>query len=147
MRKDLESPRSSSLPSEFSKPYKHSTKMVMCTLVCTCSPSDIISQFATLKNTDRYLDVKPDNILVNFGSATHRLKDVELGDCGDVYLLNPEDNLKIGEERHAIGAPMFSSPEVMLRMRWGPATDIWSFGTTVSPFETTPQQFAAPIID
>jgi serine/threonine protein kinase len=32
----------------------------------------------------------------------------------------------------SIGTPMFRSPEAHLQMRWGTATDIWSFGATAS---------------
>jgi len=35
------------------------------------------------------------------------------------------------EEGHLVGAPIFRSPEGMFNLRWGTATDIWSFGTTV----------------
>jgi hypothetical protein len=31
-----------------------------------------------------------------------------------------------------MGAAIFRSPEAMLNLRWGPSTDIWSFGATVS---------------
>jgi len=30
-----------------------------------------------------------------------------------------------------VGAPVWSSPEVILEMPWNTATDIWSFGTVV----------------
>ncbi|CZT40874.1 related to serine/threonine protein kinase [Rhynchosporium secalis] len=78
-----------------------------------------------------HTDVKPDNILINYSSGPHRFRDVELGDCGDVCLVNPKDHLKLGESGHIIGAHMFRSPEAMLSLRWGTATDIWSFGTTL----------------
>jgi len=78
-----------------------------------------------------HTDVKPDNILINYGSGPRRLREVELGDCGDACLVNPKDHLKLGENGHLIGAHMFRSPEAMLNLRWGTATDIWSFGTTL----------------
>ena len=69
-------------------------------------------------------------MLVNFGDASRRFSEVQLGDCGDAHRFNPEaDPL---EEGHVIGAAIFRSPEAMLNLRWGPPTDIWSLGTTVS---------------
>jgi casein kinase II subunit alpha len=84
-----------------------------------------------IANTNQTLDVKPDNILVNYGSGSCRFRKAELGDCGDTCLANPKDHLKLGETGHLIGAHMFRSSEAMLSLRWGSPTDIWSFGTTV----------------
>ncbi|KAH8765792.1 putative serine/threonine protein kinase [Hyaloscypha finlandica] len=78
-----------------------------------------------------HTDVKPDNILINNSSGPRRFREVELGDCGDACLVNPKNHLKLGESGHMIGAHMFRSPEAMLNLRWGTATDIWSFGTTL----------------
>ncbi|PVH82014.1 putative serine/threonine protein kinase [Cadophora sp. DSE1049] len=78
-----------------------------------------------------HTDVKPDNILINYGGGPCRFREVELGDCGDACLVNAKDHLKLGENGHMIGAHMFRSPEAMLNLRWGTATDIWSFGTTL----------------
>jgi len=80
----------------------------------------------------RPLDIKPDNILVNYGIGSSRFAEVELGDCGDACYVNPLDHLRLGETGHVIGAHMFRSPEAMLNLRWGTPTDIWSFGATVS---------------
>ncbi|TAQ86787.1 hypothetical protein B7494_g4876 [Chlorociboria aeruginascens] len=83
-----------------------------------------------------HTDVKPDNILVNYAADNNsesRFRDVALGDCGDVYRVDlnadPRDMFK--EDGHIIGAAIFRSPEAMLNLRWGTATDIWSFGTTL----------------
>lgn len=74
------------------------------------------------------LDVKPDNILVNHGQAREKYSKIVLSDNGDsVYL----PSLPASEEGHIIGAHIFRSPEAMLNLKWGPATDIWSLGTTV----------------
>lgn len=78
------------------------------------------------------MDVKPDNILVNRSSGSSRFGEAELGDCGDVYRVDPKGHVKLGEHGHAIGAAIFRSPEALLNLRWGAPTDIWSFGTTVS---------------
>lgn len=88
-----------------------------------------------MKSTNQASDIKPDNVLVNYGSGRCRFREVELGDCGDACFMDPRDHLKLGENGHLIGAHMFRSPEAMLNLRWGTPTDIWSFGTTVSNFE------------
>lgn len=78
---------------------------------------------------DRIIDVKPNNILVNYGRDSARFDDVQLGDCGDTCMIDPNaDPL----EGHVIGAAIFRSPEAMLNLRWKAPTDIWSFGATVS---------------
>ena len=76
------------------------------------------------------LDVKPDNILVNYGTGRNRFSDVQLGDFGDTFRVNP--NADPNEDGHIIGAAIFRSPEAMLNLRWGTPTDIWSLGATVS---------------
>jgi len=96
-------------------------------------------------NANQTLDVKPDNILVNYGSRPSRFRVVELGDCGDACLVNPRDHLKLGENGHVLGAHMFRSPEAMLNLRWGAPTDIWSFGATVSDCDLRQCGFMAPI--
>ena len=74
-------------------------------------------------------DVKPDNVLINYGSDATRFSRVALGDCGDAYRFNP--NAGPLEESHVISAAIFRSPEAQLNLRWGPPTDIWSLGATV----------------
>ncbi|KAL8929960.1 MAG: hypothetical protein Q9208_001104 [Pyrenodesmia sp. 3 TL-2023] len=72
-----------------------------------------------------HTDIKPDNILVNYGSNGVRFSDVKLADCGDVVHIDSilEDQLP--------GAAIFRSPEAMLQIGWGTATDIWSLGATL----------------
>jgi serine/threonine protein kinase len=84
----------------------------------------------TITNADQIVDVKPDNILVNYGDGPTRFSEVKLGDCGDTYRVDPNADPK--EEGHIIGAAIFRSPEAMLNLKWGTPTDIWSFGATVS---------------
>jgi casein kinase II subunit alpha len=84
---------------------------------------------------DCMVDVKPDNILVNYQSAestTLLFDDVQLADFGDVTRIDPEEHLKIGLPGPLMGAAIFRSPEAMLELRWEQSTDIWSFGATVS---------------
>lgn len=86
-------------------------------------------------NDNDVTDIKPDNVLVNYGDNSARLSEVQLGDCGDAYRFNPKPNPF--EEGHVIGAAIFRSPEAMLNLRWGPPTDIWSLGTTVCQWRST----------
>ncbi|KAE8146934.1 putative serine/threonine protein kinase [Aspergillus avenaceus] len=72
-----------------------------------------------------HTDVKPDNILVNYGQGTTRFKDIQLADCGNTV---PADSA-YAKDGDLIGAPIWRSPEAHLRLHWGTATDIWSFGT------------------
>ncbi|KAL3420436.1 serine threonine protein kinase [Phlyctema vagabunda] len=78
-----------------------------------------------------HTDIKPDNILVDYGDGPSRFADVQLADCGDVCRIDSEEYLKVGVDGSHIGAAIFRSPEAMLQLRWGPSTDIWSFGTTL----------------
>jgi casein kinase II subunit alpha len=86
-----------------------------------------------MTNNRQTTDVKPDNVLVNYGSGPARFSDVALGDCGDVFRvdLNADPRNMAKEDGHIIGAAIYRSPEAMLNLRWGTATDIWSFGATV----------------
>lgn len=74
-------------------------------------------------------DVKPDNVLVNYGNEATRFSRVALGDCGDVCRLNK--NAGPLEKSHVMSTAIFRSPEAQLNLRWGPPTDIWSLGATV----------------
>ena len=79
---------------------------------------------------DHPTDIKPDNILVNFDKGSRRFSEVQLGDCGDAFMVDPKASWL--DEGHVIGAAIFRSPEAMLNLRWRASTDIWSFGATVS---------------
>ncbi|KAK0118521.1 hypothetical protein ONS96_011618 [Cadophora gregata f. sp. sojae] len=78
-----------------------------------------------------HTDIKPDNILVNYGTGSSRFADVQLADFGDVTRIDPKDYLKVGMDGPHVGAAIFRSPETMMQLRWGQSTDIWSFGATV----------------
>ena len=69
---------------------------------------------------------------MNYGEGSVRFKDVELADCGDTTHVD-SPHAKDGD---IIGAAIFRSPEAMLNMTWGTATDIWSLGTTASTSNT-----------
>lgn len=73
--------------------------------------------------------MKLDNVFVNRGTDDQqRFLDIKLGDCGGVV---PEQS-EFAKDGHLIGAVINRSPEASLGVRWGTATDIWSFGTCVS---------------
>ncbi|KAJ5799716.1 kinase-like protein [Penicillium psychrosexuale] len=74
-----------------------------------------------------HTDVKPDNILVNYGTEVEgvRFTDVQLADFGSTV---PATS-KYATDSDLIGAPIWRSPEAHLRIGWGTLTDIWSFGT------------------
>lgn len=93
------------------------------------------------------IDVKPDNILVNYSlnkDSGSRFSEVVLADCGDAFRVDlnadPKDMAK--EDEHIIGAAIFRSPEAMLNLKWGTSTDIRSFRTTVSLLSLRP-----PLLD
>ncbi|EGD95976.1 STE/STE20 protein kinase [Trichophyton tonsurans CBS 112818] len=74
-----------------------------------------------------HTDVKLDNIFVNYNkyaSNDVRFSDVQLGDLGGAY---PSDS-EWAKKGTPVGAPMWSSPEVIMETPWNTATDIWSFG-------------------
>lgn len=91
---------------------------MICVLAC-CYPNAQIA-----------VDIKPDNLLVNYDSNSSRFSRIALGDCGDVY--RGESTAGPPEGSHVISAAIFRSPEAQLNLRWGPPTDIWSLGITVS---------------
>ncbi|KAE8146791.1 serine/threonine protein kinase [Aspergillus avenaceus] len=76
-----------------------------------------------------HTDVKLDNVLVNYGSISdgNRFTDVQLADLGNTVHVES----KFCQDRDLIGAPLWRSPEAQLGLQWGPATDLWSFGTLV----------------
>ncbi|BDD57618.1 hypothetical protein MPDQ_002404 [Monascus purpureus] len=71
-----------------------------------------------------HTDIKPDNILVNYGHGDVRFTDVQLADFGSTV---PADSA-YAKDGDLIGAPIWRSPEAHLRIGWGTQTDIWSFG-------------------
>lgn len=76
-----------------------------------------------------HTDVKPGNVLVNQkrDSSDIRFSEVQLGDFGGSYHHESE----WAKSATPIGAPMWSSPEVLMEIPWNTAADIWSFGTLV----------------
>jgi hypothetical protein len=69
----------------------------------------------TITNADQIVDVKPDNILVNYGDGLTRFSEVKLSDYSDTYRVNPNADLK--KERYIIKAAIFRSPEAMLNLK------------------------------
>ncbi|KAI1669890.1 Serine/threonine protein kinase [Pyrenophora tritici-repentis] len=71
-----------------------------------------------------HTDVKPDNVLVNLQEGDIRFSDVQLGDLGRCYPANSE----WATSGTVVGAPMWTSPEILMELPWNTAADIWSFG-------------------
>ncbi|KAJ0164685.1 hypothetical protein CTA2_455 [Colletotrichum tanaceti] len=71
--------------------------------------------------------VKLDNIFVNYGKGDQRFAEIQLGDCGGVV----SQHSRFAKEGLLIGASLTRSPEAMLGLPWGTATDIWSFGNAI----------------
>lgn len=74
------------------------------------------------------LDIKPSNVLVNYGQPDSRFTDVQLADFGSTVHVDSVH----AQRGDSISTPIFRSPEAHLQMKWDTATDIWSFGATVS---------------
>lgn len=85
------------------------------------------SYHSSKNGTDEVQDVKPDNVFINFREGDIRFSDVRPGDLGGCY---PADS-DFATSGTLVGAPIWSSPEVILEMPWNTAIDIWSFGATV----------------
>ena len=54
-------------------------------------------------------------------------KDVQLRDLGGCYPVDSE----WATSGTMVGAPIWSSPEILMELPWNTVTDIWSFGTMV----------------
>ncbi|KAF2272540.1 STE/STE20 protein kinase [Westerdykella ornata] len=88
----------------------------------------VLEALALLHEDDYvHTDVKLDNIFVNYGRGDIRFSDVQLGDLGGAF----PSNSNYAKEGTPVGAPMWSSPEVIMETPWNTATDIWSFGTVL----------------
>jgi serine/threonine protein kinase len=74
-------------------------------------------------------DVKPQNVFVNLQEGDMRFSDVQLGDLGGCY---PADS-HWATSGSMVGAPIWTSPEVLMNLPWNTATDIWSFGAMARP--------------
>jgi serine/threonine protein kinase len=74
-------------------------------------------------------DVKPNNVLVNYADdSKQRITEVQLADFGST-VSEESGHAKDGDD---ISTPIFRSPEAAMQLPWTTATDIWSFGITVS---------------
>jgi serine/threonine protein kinase len=80
----------------------------------------------SLCQIEPYIDIKLDNIFVNYGKE-QRLSDVQLGDCGRVV----SQDSGVAKEGHVVGAGFTRSQEVTFQLPWRTSTDIWSFGNAV----------------
>lgn len=94
---------------------------------------------ATCTMLTELTDIKPSNVLVNYGPPDKQIPSVQSRppdkQITDVQLADFGSTVHV-DSRHArdgdmIGSPIFRSPEAALQMRWGTATDVWSFGAMV----------------
>jgi serine/threonine protein kinase len=85
-------------------------------------------------NQSQTADIKPDNVLVNYGRGDTRFASIELADCGNTVRVDSA----FANDRDIIGAPIWRSPEAQLQIGWGTPTDIWSLGAMASAFSTLP---------
>jgi hypothetical protein len=70
-------------------------------------------------------DIKPNNVFVNLRESDIRFSNVQLGDLSGCY---PADS-EWATSGTAVGAPMWTSPRILMELPWNTAADIWSFGT------------------
>jgi hypothetical protein len=66
-------------------------------------------------------------VFVSYIEGEVRFLGVQLGDLGSIY---PAQSSHVTEGT-PIGAPMWTSLEVIMETPWNTATDIWSFGALV----------------
>ncbi|KKZ60399.1 hypothetical protein EMCG_00685 [[Emmonsia] crescens] len=79
-----------------------------------------------------HTDIKMDNVLVNYALSSRseseqRFTDVQLADLESTVNITS----RFCKDHDEIGTPIWRSPEAQLGLKWGPPTDIWSFGTMV----------------
>lgn len=72
-------------------------------------------------------NVKPKNILVNYGTGNARFKEVQLADLGGSI----HKDSQLAKDGVEMGTEMFRSPEAQLQFPHSPSMNIWSFGATV----------------
>ncbi len=65
------------------KRWTHFTNGVISTQV------SFITILSVATGPDSIIDIKPNNILVNYGRDSARFSEVQLGDCGDTYIIDP----------------------------------------------------------
>lgn len=99
--------------------YVHTGLLASGLCVCKGTPSS---------NRGSTVDIKPDNVLVNYTQGDIRFAEVELADCGSTV---PNDSA-YAKDHDMIGASVWRSPEAMLQIGWDTPTDIGSLGTMAS---------------
>lgn len=96
--------------------------------VHTGEPKGSHYQNVSNTSTDVQIDVKPNNVLVNYADESkQQITEVQLADFGSTV----SEESRHAKDADDIGAPVFRSPEAQLQLPWTTATDIWSFGVTV----------------
>jgi serine/threonine protein kinase len=82
----------------------------------TFRPGETFARYINTTNSNDPKDVKLSNIFVNYREdrSVIRFSDVQLGDFGDSYHQNSEWAMS-GTQ---VGAPIWSSPEVLMETPW-----------------------------
>ncbi|RMX97412.1 hypothetical protein D0867_05009 [Hortaea werneckii] len=99
-------------------------------IVLKCAyPKRVQREKEVLQRFEGHANIKPDNILLNYGQEGTTVVEAKLADYGDAY----EADLTRHPHgaAHVIGAGIFRSPEVLLGLHLSTSTDIWSFGATL----------------
>jgi serine/threonine protein kinase len=94
----------------------------------TGKPTAVHYRITNTPNADCQIDVKPNNVLVNYADKSQRqITEVQLADFGSTM----SERSGHAKDVDDISSPIFRSPEAQMQLPWTKATDIWSFGVTV----------------
>jgi serine/threonine protein kinase len=86
------------------------------------------------KDAEELTDIKPNNILISYTLGPEGVREIDR-----VAIADTEDAAKVKKDEGIfvqVGNVLWRSPEAQIGIRVGKASDIWSFGATVS--ETPP---------
>ncbi len=103
-----------------SRRLPHYTTKISCTRV---RPEEVLLACCDTVETDRTVDIKPDNLLVKNSPQGTQYKLCDLGDSASPNVLSNDGG-------HLIGAEIFCAPEVPLGVPWTTKADIWAAGAT-----------------